>query len=76
MINLVTLIICLIFIVWLFFEPHRIVLKRLKIQDEALKGLKFVFVSDFHIKFYEKNRKRHEKARNGGLCLSRFERYS
>lgn len=56
MINLVTLIICLIFIVWLFFEPHRIVLKRLKIQDEALKGLKFVFVSDFHIKFYEKNR--------------------
>lgn len=56
MINLITLIICLIFIVWLFFEPHRLVLKRLKIKDEALKGLKIVFVSDFHIKFYEENR--------------------
>mgnify|MGYP002520606316 FL=1 len=56
MINFFILTICLLLIIWLFIEPNRLVVKRLKIKDEALKGLKIVFVSDFHIKFYEENR--------------------
>lgn len=56
MINIVAITICLILIIWLFLEPNRLVVKRLKIKDEDLKGLKFVFASDFHIKFYEEKR--------------------
>ena len=56
MINIIAIIVCLILIVWLFLEPNRLVVKRLKIKDEDLKGLKIVFASDFHIKFYEEKR--------------------
>jgi len=55
MINLV-LIICLILIVWIFVEPNFITVKRIKLKDKDLKGLKIVFASDFHIKYYEKRR--------------------
>ncbi len=56
MINIIAIIVCLILIVWLFLEPNRLIVKRLKIKDEDLKGLKIVFASDFHIKFYEEKR--------------------
>lgn len=48
--------ICIFLIIWLFYEPNKLVIKRLKIKDEDLKGLKIVFASDFHIKFYEQKR--------------------
>ena len=55
MINLL-LIICLILVVWLFVEPNLITIRRIKLKDSDLKGLKIVFASDFHIKFYEEKR--------------------
>lgn len=55
MFNLVILI-CIVLVVWLLVEPHLLVIKRLKLKDKDLKGIKIVFASDFHIKFYEKKR--------------------
>ncbi|MBR1907576.1 metallophosphoesterase [bacterium] len=50
------IIICIVLSVWLLIEPHTIVINRIKLKDKALKGLKIVFASDFHIKFYEEKR--------------------
>ena len=33
-----------------------LIVKRIKLKDKALKGIKIVFASDFHIKFYEEKR--------------------
>lgn len=42
---------------WAFFvEPYLLEIKRLKLKNEDLAGLKIVFASDFHIKPYEKLR--------------------
>lgn len=54
--HIITIFICLFLIIWLFYEPSKLIIKRLKIKDEELKGLKIVFASDFHIKFYEQKR--------------------
>ncbi len=49
------LIILLILFIWTFFiEPNLLVVKHYKI--DALKGIKIVFASDFHISKYGKNR--------------------
>jgi len=50
------IIICSILIIWLFVEPNFITIKRIRLKDRDLQGIKIVFVSDFHIKFYEKKR--------------------
>ena len=55
MINLV-LIICLVLVIWLFVEPNLITVKRIKLKDKDLQGLRIIFASDFHIKYYEKKR--------------------
>ena len=48
--------ICIILIIWIHVEPHMLIIKRIKLKDKALKGIKIVFASDFHIKFYEEKR--------------------
>ena len=48
--------ICLFILYSFFIEPNMLAVKRYRIKDEALKGLKIVFVSDFHVKKYQKNR--------------------
>lgn len=55
MINLI-LFVCLLLIIWLLAEPNFITIKRIKLKDKDLKGIKIVFASDFHIKFYEEKR--------------------
>lgn len=48
------------FIIFVFYavviEPNILTVKRVKIKDERLKGLRMVFASDFHFKPYEKYR--------------------
>ncbi|MBQ9244818.1 metallophosphoesterase [bacterium] len=39
-----------------FYEPEMITVKHYKIKDAELKGLKIVFVSDFHLKKYQTKR--------------------
>lgn len=39
-----------------FIEPNILTIHRIILKDEALKGLKLVFASDFHIKPYERLR--------------------
>ncbi len=47
----------LILIFWaLIIEPYIITVKKIKIQDKSLAGLKIVFATDFHYKKYEKFR--------------------
>ena len=43
-------IIILLFIYSFFIEPNMLTVKHYKINDSALKGVKIVFVGDFHIK--------------------------
>lgn len=43
-------IIALLFVYGFFIEPNMLVVKNYKIHDNALKGIKIVFVSDLHIK--------------------------
>ncbi len=43
--------------IWGFLvEPYLMTVKKIKIKDESLKGLKIVFATDFHYKPYEKFR--------------------
>ena len=49
----IVLFLLLIFIWSVFIEPNILTTKHLTVKDESLKGLKIVFASDFHIKFYE-----------------------
>lgn len=46
----------LLIIYTVFVEPNLLTVKRLKISDRDLKGLKIVFASDFHFKPFEKYR--------------------
>ncbi len=39
-----------------FIEPNILIVKKYTIKDEQLKGIKILFVSDYHIKTYQKNR--------------------
>ena len=43
-------------VIWLFVEPNLITVKRIKLKDKDLQGLRIIFASDFHIKYYEKKR--------------------
>lgn len=48
---LAVVIICILFLVYCFaIEPNMLQIKTYRIPDEKLKGLKVVFVSDFHIR--------------------------
>ena len=51
----ITILICIITVcVWsVFIEPNILTVKHITIKDPALKGLKIVFASDFHIKPHE-----------------------
>lgn len=40
----------------IFIEPNMLLVKEYRIKDKLLKGLKVVFVSDFHIKTYQEAR--------------------
>ena len=49
--NILLITISILLIIWSFFiEPNQLVVTNYSIKDENLKGLKFVFVGDFHIK--------------------------
>lgn len=54
----ILLFILIIFIYMFLIEPNILVVKKLKIQNEKLKGLRIVFASDFHVKPYDKFRLR------------------
>lgn len=48
------LILSVIFVIYItIVEPNILTVKHIKIEDNALKGLKVVFASDFHFKPYE-----------------------
>jgi len=50
-------IICALLFIWSFFiEPNMLAVRTLNLQVQGLKGLKVVFVGDFHIKPYQKKR--------------------
>lgn len=54
------LIIAFLLIVWAFFvEPNFLVVNSFGVNLPELKGLKVVFVGDFHVKPYQKNRLSH-----------------
>lgn len=52
----ISALIILFLIYSVFVEPNMLVVKRYEIEDEALSGIKIVFVSDFHVKKYQKGR--------------------
>lgn len=54
----VLLFILIMFIYMVLIEPNILVVKKLKIQNENLRGLRLVFASDFHVKPYDKFRLR------------------
>ena len=54
--NLLIFIPLLLFIYSFLIEPNMLIVKNYKINDDALKGIKIVFMGDFHMKTYQKNR--------------------
>lgn len=47
----------MILLMWCFtIEPNVIAVKKYKIKNESLKGLRIVFAGDFHVKPYQQNR--------------------
>ncbi len=52
----ILIIFLILFVYSVIIEPNILTVKRIKIKDEKLKGLKVIFASDFHFKPYEKYR--------------------
>ena len=51
------LLICIILFIWAFIiEPNVLVLKKYKLKNNSLKGVKFVFFSDLHIAPWQKKK--------------------
>jgi len=53
---IVLFMILIIGIYGIFIEPNMLLVTKYKIKDVALKGIKLVFVSDFHIRKYQEKR--------------------
>ncbi len=50
-------IICIATVIYsIFIEPNMLKIQKYNISDDMLKGIKLVFVSDFHIKTYQEKR--------------------
>lgn len=51
----ISLIVVVLFLIWsIFIEPNRLIVTHYNLKQSNLKGLKIVFVSDFHVKPYQK----------------------